>query len=929
MKMILKNRKLFLCNHKSIFQSYLFFFINYRTNNDNLEFHKSERRKKQKQRLNGHRKRTSSSETLIVEDIPPPQPTERSRSVEIIRGIDRVDFERSKTENLLTSADTSSIDTSNSYGLSANSKLMTQSLGRGQSIPSVSQAIGRESLHSNISNSQDAPPPDRLLDPLSTLQSDEASIQEYIGQTFPLVKNIDKDVVASSVAISNSVERRHSSSQPLPSQVASITRSNFHSYMQPPLSNNSGVNLDDTGMEKIPSSVGKKSRSSQKRQQPNLNGVALASLDSTPNKIKESDITQQRIAQQNFTTPPRKPMDVSQPSLLASSSTAHKEKPSHNRIIDKISLSGSNYSSRSSSPLTKSSILHIDEENKPGSTVQNAAETLQTLYKSQSTSEDKGTDKEDQFAQGNDRILREKLQEAKAMNRQETTNGAVMYQFSLWKGVQKRDPIPDISLPKRIVNNSESTDQTPIKSTKKDQVKTSSQKKSNRLRGPRAAIEAQDENIAEHSTKVDHIGNVQTTQRKLTEKKSEDNIEKKEAQSHHPTPIYPELPVTRQSEFGVRQVMSKSSKDCSEDEKSNDEEESFEHHLSGRAFAFRNMVGSCKSSNLSCGSLAETVQTEIGIPNMYTGDVVDTALSVDSLSTVDSDHDENLSVEDDAILAVAMENEYSFISNDHEEVDHISQSAGNEHVFQPNFSLELSLEAISQSADQSVEPPVIKKREKSQTLGFDEHNSNANVKNVLVSASLSKLPTHNGSTSSTHPVRRKSATSGHTQRIREMTIAAKLESPYDEQIDIFQDSQKTENSSPSLLSEASEYDTFEDSHITKNDQTITTTDDQNILSQQHQYNRSLISPEVFSSNRSAVQFQNDEIYSIHDFQWKRGSEILGEGSFGQVFKGMNCSTGELLAIKQICLTDGTEEEVATLRQEIDLMDSLKHPNIVR
>jgi hypothetical protein len=36
-----------------------------------------------------------------------------------------------------------------------------------------------------------------------------------------------------------------------------------------------------------------------------------------------------------------------------------------------------------------------------------------------------------------------------------------------------------------------------------------------------------------------------------------------------------------------------------------------------------------------------------------------------------------------------------------------------------------------------------------------------------------------------------------------------------------------------------------------------------------------------------------------------------------------------LAVKQICLTDGTEEEVNTLRHEIDLMDSLKHPNIVR
>ena len=62
--------------------------------------------------------------------------------------------------------------------------------------------------------------------------------------------------------------------------------------------------------------------------------------------------------------------------------------------------------------------------------------------------------------------------------------------------------------------------------------------------------------------------------------------------------------------------------------------------------------------------------------------------------------------------------------------------------------------------------------------------------------------------------------------------------------------------------------------------------------------------------------------------WKKGQPI-GEGTFGQVFKGLNERTGELLALKQICLADGTDEEVEKLQNEIRLMRRLKHVNIVR
>ena len=83
-------------------------------------------------------------------------------------------------------------------------------------------------------------------------------------------------------------------------------------------------------------------------------------------------------------------------------------------------------------------------------------------------------------------------------------------------------------------------------------------------------------------------------------------------------------------------------------------------------------------------------------------------------------------------------------------------------------------------------------------------------------------------------------------------------------------------------------------------------------------------------SHNAQKVEHDQVFRIdNDIQWKKGNDMLGQGSFGQVYKGMNCDTGELLAVKQICLCDGAEDEVASLRKEIDVMKDLDHPNIVR
>jgi mitogen-activated protein kinase kinase kinase len=62
--------------------------------------------------------------------------------------------------------------------------------------------------------------------------------------------------------------------------------------------------------------------------------------------------------------------------------------------------------------------------------------------------------------------------------------------------------------------------------------------------------------------------------------------------------------------------------------------------------------------------------------------------------------------------------------------------------------------------------------------------------------------------------------------------------------------------------------------------------------------------------------------------WIKG-ELIGEGTFGSVYKGMVQATGELIGIKQLGFVDGSSSEIESLRHEIDVMWKLDHPNIVR
>ena len=68
-------------------------------------------------------------------------------------------------------------------------------------------------------------------------------------------------------------------------------------------------------------------------------------------------------------------------------------------------------------------------------------------------------------------------------------------------------------------------------------------------------------------------------------------------------------------------------------------------------------------------------------------------------------------------------------------------------------------------------------------------------------------------------------------------------------------------------------------------------------------------------------------------QWQR-RQMLGSGSFGRVYFGLNTSTGELMAVKQIKYTpgvnsDATRQAALALQREVRCLQALHHPNIVR
>jgi len=68
----------------------------------------------------------------------------------------------------------------------------------------------------------------------------------------------------------------------------------------------------------------------------------------------------------------------------------------------------------------------------------------------------------------------------------------------------------------------------------------------------------------------------------------------------------------------------------------------------------------------------------------------------------------------------------------------------------------------------------------------------------------------------------------------------------------------------------------------------------------------------------------------YEMVWKKG-ELLGKGSFGSVFSGINLSTGERIAVKEVTLRRGKKhrQQAQALQQEVKILSSLDHRNIIK
>lgn len=86
-----------------------------------------------------------------------------------------------------------------------------------------------------------------------------------------------------------------------------------------------------------------------------------------------------------------------------------------------------------------------------------------------------------------------------------------------------------------------------------------------------------------------------------------------------------------------------------------------------------------------------------------------------------------------------------------------------------------------------------------------------------------------------------------------------------------------------------------------------------------------VSPSIL---RSPGRAESSAVFSQ---KWKKG-RLLGRGTFGEVYLGFNSETGEMCAMKEVTVfpDDAKSRECAEqLGQEILLLSSLRHPNIVQ
>ncbi|CAG8433203.1 515_t:CDS:10 [Ambispora gerdemannii] len=65
-----------------------------------------------------------------------------------------------------------------------------------------------------------------------------------------------------------------------------------------------------------------------------------------------------------------------------------------------------------------------------------------------------------------------------------------------------------------------------------------------------------------------------------------------------------------------------------------------------------------------------------------------------------------------------------------------------------------------------------------------------------------------------------------------------------------------------------------------------------------------------------------------DIQYQLGN-CIGKGQFGSVYRALNLSDGQMVAVKRIKLEGKKQEEIDQLMREVELLQSLSHPSVVK
>ncbi|SCU77677.1 LAFA_0A02850g1_1 [Lachancea sp. 'fantastica'] len=92
--------------------------------------------------------------------------------------------------------------------------------------------------------------------------------------------------------------------------------------------------------------------------------------------------------------------------------------------------------------------------------------------------------------------------------------------------------------------------------------------------------------------------------------------------------------------------------------------------------------------------------------------------------------------------------------------------------------------------------------------------------------------------------------------------------------------------------------------------------------------------EVTDKKMVAINKSKNSNGEYKEFAWIKG-EMIGKGSFGSVFLGLNVTTGEMVAVKQVEVPKyGTQDETTlnvleALRSEVSTLQDLDHVNIVQ